>query len=301
MSPLLAALRPVHWIKNAWLAAPLVFAGQLVHPASLARTVAITVAFCALSSAVYLMNDLHDAELDRGHPDKRSRPLAAGTLSRGRALTASIVLAAAGLGLAAAVAARSPVPTARLSLGLGAGQWGLAYLLHNGLYTWWLKAVPVLDVLAIAVGFVLRLMAGSAALGLVPSQWLLVCGFSLALLLALGKRRLEFTGPGGGATSRPALAHYALPSLDRLIVLAAAACAVTYLAYTLSPVTVAKVGSRGLLLSLPPVLLALLRFTRLLRHPPRRDLVTLLLADRWMLGSALAWLVIALLVVGVHP
>jgi hypothetical protein len=130
---------------------------------------------------------------------------------------------------------------------------------------------------------------------------LLVCGFSLALLLALGKRRLELTQPGAGPAARPALAHYSLAGLDRLLRLAAVACALTYLMYAVSPVTVAKVGSSRLLITAPPVLWALLRFVRLLRAPPRRDLARLLLADAGLLGGALVWLLLALVVVGVRP
>jgi decaprenyl-phosphate phosphoribosyltransferase len=294
----MVALRPAHWTKNAWLAAPLVFSGRFVDPSSVGWTLGATAAFCALSSGVYLLNDVHDVELDRTHPEKRLRPVAAGTLSSAAAVLGAAALLASGLGGAHLLDEATPPPSEPLAFGLGLFQWGLAYLLINVVYTLALKSLPVLDVLAIAAGFVVRLLAGSAVLGLTPSRWLLVCGFSLALLLALAKRRLELDLPSGGEDSRPVLAHYSLRGLDRLLFLSASTCLATYVLYTLSPITVEKLGSRALLWSVPPVALALARLGAVLRRPPRRELVSLLLADRWIMGCAGLWLALALWIVG---
>lgn len=298
MPPLLAALRPSHWIKNAWLAAPLLFAGRVAHPASLLATGTLLTAFCALSSAVYLINDVADRSLDQQHPDKRSRPVASGSLSSAAALLTALLLSAAGWLLAGVATAPTGLHPEPFPLDLGAQQWALAYLLNGALYSLAFKRLPVLDVLSIALGFVIRLCAGSAVLLLMPSRWLLVCGFCLALLLALGKRRLEL-GLVDGVAARPALAHYRLPALDRLLLLAAASCLLTYLLYAISPLTQHKLGSTALLFSLPPVALALARFVALLRAPPRRDLVALLAGDPWMLTCLLSWLAVCLAVVGV--
>jgi len=295
--PLLVALRPTHWTKNAWLAAPLVFSGRFVHAPSLLASAGAIVAFCALSSGVYLFNDVHDAALDRSHPHKRRRPVASGALTTGSALLAGTLLLVAGLALAAWVdSTRGPAIEA-LAFGLSLLSWGAAYLLINVAYTLLLKSVAVLDVLAIAAGFVVRLLAGSAALGLSPSHWLLVCGFALALLLALGKRRLELALPDAGESSRPALARYSLAGLDRLLLLAAVSCLITYVLYTLSPLTVSKLGSRALLASLPPVALALARFLTVIKRPGRGDLVSLLLRERWIMGCAALWLATAMWIV----
>lgn len=293
MRPLLTALRPGHWVKNAWLAAPLIFAGRWQDGPSLLATCQAMAAFCLLSSAGYLVNDVADAALDRTHAVKRLRPVAARTLAPRLALAAAGVLLAAGLGLAESGARRAgPAPAGSLTT------WCAAYVVLAGLYTFVLKAVPVLDVLAVAAGFVLRLLAGSAALALTPSPWLLACGFLLALVLALGKRALEQQADGGGSASRPALARYPRGALRHGLAAASVACLASYVAYTVSPLTTARIGSPVLLVSVPPVAVALARFFALLSRPTQADLVHLLLADRALLLCALAWLAICLPIVG---
>jgi len=289
MGPLLRAVRPTHWVKNLWIGAPLVFAGKLLLWPAASRSLALFACFCALASAVYLANDLADLALDRAHPFKRSRPLAAGELSIPAAVAAALVLSLTALAGATLLSHRLPTTGETLLLGLSPVEWMLAYVVNNVVYMGALKARAVLDVLSIAAGFVIRLGAGSAVLGLRPSSWLLLCGFCLALLLALGKRRLELHGTGEPSAARPALSGYATGPVDRALTLTAAVCVGTYLFYTLSEHTVTRVGSAALVSGVPLVAIALLRFVGLVREPPRAELVPLLLGDRRLLGCALLW------------
>jgi len=178
--------------------------------------------FCALSSVVYLINDVADRDRDRQHPLKKHRPIAAGTLPVGVAL-----VTAAALGTAAI--------TAAFLLGSGFGLVATAYLALMSFYSWPLKHIVIIDVLTIAIGFVLRAVGGAAALGVVFSHWLLVCTILGALFVALAKRRHELTLLADGATShRPILGEYSAHLLDQMIAIVAASTLIAYTFYTIS-------------------------------------------------------------------
>jgi len=259
-------------------------------------------AFCLLASGGYALNDVHDRREDRGHPVKARRPLASGALSTAAALMLALPCLAGGLWLGWQVQRLAP-PVADRGLGsLGPLAFCLAYLVLGLAYTLVLRAVAGLDVLALAVAFVLRAYAGSAALQLLPSRWLVLCGACLALFLALGKRRLEASQLGAAAgRARPALLAWSRALLDRLVDLAALLAAATYVVYTVAPDTAAKVGGRGLLLSAPLVVWLLLRARRRLRRDAAADPVELLLADRPTLLGFLAWTLVVLAVVYRQP
>ena len=274
--PLVQLLRPAQWIKNAVVFAPAFFslwnaddpAASLARAAAVARaSFAVFAAFCLVSSAVYILNDIVDAPRDRLHPRKRLRPVASGAVSPRQA-----ALVAAGL-LAASTAPLwgLPVP-ARLAIS--------AYLLLQLAYSFGLKRIALLDVACIAAGFALRVVAGGRGAGVVPSKWILGCTFLLALFLALCKRRQEKAELGGGASgTRPALAHLPLRVLDGAVNLSAVAVIACYAAYTQAPATLRHFGTRSLMLTLPLVAAGLVRYMFLLRRRdegdrPERTLLT---------------------------
>ena len=254
LAGLVRSLRPAQWAKNTFVLAPLVFAGGLAAPGALARALAAFATFCAASSAVYLANDLRDREQDRNHPRKRHRPIAAGTLPAGVAGAAAVVLGAAAL-------AASPALGRDFAAALG------GYLALQGLYTLWFKRVVILDALAIALGFVLRVYAGAAAVSVAVSPWLFLCTIFLALFLAFSKRRHELVLLADGASSqRGVLTEYSPVFLDQMMNVVTASAVVCYALYAVAPETVAKHGGRSLLVTVPLVLFGIFRYLYLVYH-----------------------------------
>ncbi len=275
---LVASCRPEQWTKNLFVFAALLFAKRLEDSHAVMLAVEAFVIFCALSSAVYLFNDIADRETDRAHPVKRLRPIASGALSTGLAGTAGVLLGGGGL-----VAAWAVAP----ALGMTAG----AYLALQVLYSVFLKHVVILDALAIASGFVLRAVAGGVAIPVPVSNWLLACTTLLALFLALAKRRHELTALADGATRhRPILEEYSPYLLDQMIAVVTASAVVAYAAYTTSPETSAKLGTDRLALTIPFVLYGVFRYLYLVhRKDGGGNPSTLLLTDAPLLGCVVLW------------
>jgi decaprenyl-phosphate phosphoribosyltransferase len=269
---LVVALRPRQWSKNLLLFAGLVFAGEFGDAGQWARALAVFAAYCAASSAAYLVNDVRDAADDRAHPTKRLRPVASGALSVQAALTAAAVLAVAALGVTAALG-----PVSALLL--------LSFLALQGAYTLVLKRVVALDVITIAALFVIRAAAGAEAIDVRISPWLLVCTALLATLLALGKRRAELAlVEVGGTPGRDVLAAYRPAVLDRAIGIVLAACVVAYAAYG------ATWQSPWMLLTLPFVVVGLWRYAGLVRTGRAEEPETLL-ADPALFAAVTLWVV----------
>lgn len=248
----LEAMRPKQWTKNAVVLAPVLFAlgdpAQTVTAGKIGIAIAAVLIFSLVSSGIYVVNDLRDAELDRLHPAKRNRPFASGALSPGFGVGLAAILLLGGFVLALSI---NP---------LFAGIIG-AYVLLQGMYSFGLKQIALLDVLVIAAGFVLRALAGGFAVGVALSPWLLLCTLLLALFLALCKRRHELVAlsAGDGAT-RPSLRSYDRQVLDVLIPMIGAATLLAYCLYTFWPDTVAKFGSHKLGLTIPFVVFGLFRY-----------------------------------------
>ena len=282
---LLRSLRPAQWAKNAFVLAPLVFAHRLEEPRLLAAAALAFVAFCAASSAVYLVNDLADREQDRQHPVKRLRPIAAGALPAPAAWVAALVLAAA-----AALAATRLDPLFGVCLA--------AYVALNLLYTFWLKHIVILDVMSISAGFVLRVMAGAAAIGVVVSSWLLLCTTFVALFLAFSKRRHELMLlTEAAANQRRVLEHYSPTFLDQMINVTTASTVICYALYAVAPETTARLGTRYLIATLPLVLYGIFRYLYLLyQRPGPRNPTEAILRDAPFLANLALWagLVVAL-------
>jgi 4-hydroxybenzoate polyprenyltransferase len=274
----LRSLRPRQWVKNLFVFAALIFSQNLFTPLVWPAVQAFAI-FCALSGAVYLVNDVADVEKDRLHPVKRRRPVASGALPRGAAAAIAVVLLAGSLAFAFRLAPRF-------------GVIALAYGALLVAYSVWLKHLVILDVLTVAVGFVLRAVAGAAAVDVDISGWLVICTVLIALFLALGKRRHEYlTLRGEAAAHRPILAEYSEGFLDQMIAVVTASTVTAYALYTMSPETVGKFHTRLLPLTLPFVLYGVFRYLYLLY---RRELggnpSDLMLSDRALLINSLLWL-----------
>lgn len=288
MNPLalLEALRPRQWVKNAFVLAPFLFslADRRVEGMGSAagwRTLAALVAFCAASGAVYLLNDVVDAERDRKHPVKRNRPIASGRLSAQSALVASIVLAAGALLV-------GPL----LSMFTLAGVLG-AYLVLNLAYSFGLKQVVLVDVFCIALGFLLRVHGGGIASGAPVSHWLYLCTLFLALFLALNKRRAELVvlGDERGA-HRANLKEYTVGFLDQLTTVLAATTILCYTMYTVDPQTGVKFGDdHRLIWTVPFVVFGIARYMLLVQSGRGGDepAKVLLGGDPWFLVNGLGW------------
>jgi 4-hydroxybenzoate polyprenyltransferase len=271
------ALRPQQWVKNAFVWAGFLFARDWRDATLAAHVAAAFVAFCLLSSAVYIGNDWIDRENDRAHPLKRHRPIAAGAMSGAAAAAVCVLLVAGAFALAATVGGA-------LVLVLG------AYLALNAAYSLALKQVVIVDVIAVALGFLLRILSGTTGVGIEPSPWLLMCGLMLTLLLGFGKRRSEMAAVAS-ETRRSVLADYSPGLLDRLITVCVSGTLISYSLYTISPQTIALHGSADLVYTVPIVTYALFRYLYLVdREHAAEDPARLMLTDHHLQAAALIWL-----------
>ena len=251
---LVHSLRPAQWTKNAALLVAPLFAQRLRDPVSLGPVLVGVASFCLLSSAGYLANDLVDRERDRLHPEKRRRPLAAGDLGAGAAALAAGGLVATGLLLGGTIS--------RAFLAVAAG-----YVVLQVAYSFVLKNVVIVDVFAIAAGFLLRVVAGAEAVAVPISNWLYLCTLLLSLFLALAKRRAELGTLGAeAARHRRILAEYTAPMLDQLVTVLSACTVLAYALYTVAPETVHKFGTDRLKFTVPCVLFGLFRYIYLVHR-----------------------------------
>jgi len=267
ISALFVSLRPKQWSKNLLVFAGLVFSRNLFDATNFLRSLAGFAAFCLLSGAVYVINDLADVESDRLHPAKKFRPIASGRLQPGAARAAAVV--AAGLAMAGAWA-----------LDWRFGAIGLGYFLMQLAYSFKLKHMVVLDVMTVAAGFALRAVAGTVLVHVTISSWLFVCTILGALFIALAKRRHELLFlEGGGEAHRAVLEKYSEALLDQMMAVATSATVIAYCLYTIAPETVAKFGTHNLMLTVPFVLYGVYRYLYLVYRKemggaPERALLT---------------------------
>jgi 4-hydroxybenzoate polyprenyltransferase len=283
---LLRSLRPAQWTKNLVVFAGLIFGKKLLDAAAVWDAIAAFVIFCALSGVVYLVNDLADRESDRRHPLKARRPIASGALPVKVATGAALAIGAAALAAAYLV-------------GPGFAAVAAAYVVLQMLYSGPLKHIIIIDVLTIAIGFVLRAAGGAVAVHVQMSHWLFVCTILLALFLALAKRRHEIVLLAGGATRhRPILGEYTAYLLDQMIGVVTASTLIAYVFYTISPETQAKFGTPWLGLTIPFPLYGIFRYLYLVhQREGGGSPADLLLTDRPLLGCVALWaLVVALII-----
>ncbi|HEV8479439.1 MAG TPA: decaprenyl-phosphate phosphoribosyltransferase [Candidatus Eisenbacteria bacterium] len=294
LSALLRSIRPTQWTKNGLLFAGALFAHDLTDPRVALRSVLGFICFCMLSGAIYLANDLRDLEADRLHPVKRKRPIASGDLPPSWAWAALVIIIVAACALAWFLG-----PTFSIT--------AVAFLLINFLYNFQLKRLVLLDVISISTGFVLRAIAGVELIRpLEPhveiSPWLLVCTFFLALFLGFGKRRQEIVVHQERAgEQRVVLKQYTVELLDMLNTLCAGTTLVAYAIYTIWPATVAKVGSEGLLYTVPFVAYGLFRYLWIvLLRVQGEDPSAVLIKDRPLLLNVVLWALVVALVLYVR-
>jgi 4-hydroxybenzoate polyprenyltransferase len=288
VSGLVRSLRPSQWTKNLIIFGGLLFGQRLFDVPSVVAASAAFVVFCALSGVVYLLNDVADREADRKHPLKRHRPIASGALSTSTALAAAGVIGILALGAA-------------FWLRFEFGVFAAAYVALLAFYSGPLKHVVIIDVLTIAIGFVLRAAAGAVAIDVPISNWLLVITILGALFLALSKRRHELVLLADEATShRATLQEYSPYLLDQMISVVTASTLVAYAFYTINPETVEKFHTTHLGLTLPFLLYGIFRYLYLVHQKEGGGSpAEMLLNDRPLLVCVALWaLAVALIIYG---
>jgi len=283
IAALVLALRPRQWTKNLLLFAGLLFTLDQPHPTEhFLLAVRGFFVFCLLSGCVYLLNDIADVEADRRHPRKRHRPIAAGLLPVPAALVFAALLLPVALVLAWGINVKF-FATA------------LLYFLVTVLYTFSLKHVVLVDLFALAGGFVLRAAAGSFAVRVPNSEWLLLCTTLLALFLGLAKRRGELMALGDNPATRRILADYSIPMLDQMITIVASACVMAYSLYTFFAKP--NLGRPYMMATIPFVIYGLFRYLYLShRRGVGESPESALLEDRPLLVNIGLWILVTLLV-----
>lgn len=282
--PLARSLRPKQWVKNGFVVMPAVFARELGNARSAVAVGLAVVCFCVMSSAVYLLNDVLDREEDRIHPDKRLRPVAAGQLPVRYALQA-----AAALGLVALLAALVIDPFFSLVLA--------SYAAVSLAYTVYLKHEVILDVMGIAAGFVLRVVAGAVVIRVEPSVWILICTGLLALMLGFGKRRHEVVSLGEDSVRhRQVLSYYSVTFLDSMLQITAATTIASYAIYTTTGVP----ASKHLAVTLPLVLYGVVRYLWLVKEQGLGGSpTTLVWTDRPLQITLAAWVALSMTILAI--
>ena len=282
-SPLRAAIktgRPKEWIKNVFVFAGLLFSGKFNQGHEVFEALITFVAFCLISSAGYFVNDLIDVELDRKHPKKRFRPLAAGELSEAAATAIAPALAVVAIAIGFAV---------NWEVGLMVVGYGVAQVA----YSLGLKQIVIIDVMTLAGLFILRVAAGASAVDAHASEWLLLCTGMLAAFLGFTKRRQEAVSElHEGTSTRPVLEHYSLPFLDQMVSLVTTGTVISYAIYTVnSPL----IGSQ-MMLTIPPVVYAIFRYLYLIYdRNDDRSMSGIIAGDRGIQGALVAFAVVAFL------
>ena len=285
MRALLEACRPRQWVKNVFVAAPLVFAKQLSDPRPSLRALAAVGIFCLVSSAIYLWNDLIDVEKDRAHPLKQKRPIADGRLSVATARTASATLATTALVLAWLVDHRFAACV-------------LAYIANNVAYSLVIKRVVYLDVLSIAAGFLLRVASGAFAVGVDASGYLFVCTALLATYLGFGKRAHELALAGERAHEQRAVLRAYRPNVLRAALwITAAAAFASFVLYTRAEHTVRFFGTTRMLWTAPFAAFGLLRFYALVQAPRGESPTEEILKDAPFVLNILVWSAAVILII----
>ncbi len=285
MNDWIRLLRPYQWVKNGFVFAGFLFVEGWHDPAMTLRVVVAAGAFALVASSVYILNDLGDRERDRRHLQKRLRPLAAGTISPGKALSLMLVTMAMGLALGYWV---SSMTFMLLS----------TYIVFNALYTKWLKRVVILDVFVLASGFFLRILVGTLGVGIPPSKWLLLCGIMLALFLGFGKRQAELMEMRSTSQlGREVLGQYSDKILESMLTTTSGAVLVTYALYTVDDATVIQHHTEALIYTVPIVAYGLFRYLYLLHHHEMgQDSSRELFRDGLLVGTLLVWLAAVLLI-----
>ena len=282
---ILKSLRPQQWIKNFFIFAAIIFSRNIFNLPLLLKAVIAFIAFCVLSSSLYILNDLKDLEEDKRHPIKSKRPLASGRLKKSHAILSFVIISSLGFILA-------------VTLNRNFFIIALVYFILQIAYSFRLKHVVILDVFVIAAGFLIRVVAGGLAIEVSLSSWLLICTTLLALFLALGKRRHELVLLEEEASDhRPILEEYNPYFLDQLIAVVTASIVIAYCLYTIDAKTVAKFGTTNLLYTVPFVFYGIFRYLYLIHQKSKGGSPeTLILKDKPLLIDIFLWIASAVFI-----
>ena len=283
-------LRPRQWFKNVFIFAGLIFSRQFINLDSVQSSILAFVVFSVLSSSGYVINDILDYQEDKAHPVKSKRPIAAGRVKRGRAVIIAAVLLILSL-------------TGAYLLGNKFLYVCLVYSLLMVSYSLGIKNIVILDVLFVAVGYVLRAIAGAVVIAVEISSWLLLCTLLIALFLAISKRRTEIVLLGEEATKhRKILSQYSLGLLNQMIAIVTAACIVAYCLYTLAPETVGKFGTRNLIYTIPFVIYGIFRYLYITYQRVETDIPErVLISDLPLQLCLFGWIVSCILILASAP
>jgi 4-hydroxybenzoate polyprenyltransferase len=280
IASIISLLRPPQWIKNIFVFAALVFGPRRGDPEAIQLSIAAFFVFSMLSGAIYAFNDLRDRREDALHPTKKKRPVASGAITPATAGIVAVLLAAAGV-------------LASLRIHPGFAVTAVTFLLLNFIYTVWAKQRVMLDVILIAMSFVLRALAGAQAIEVEVSAWLVICTFTLCLFLGFGKRRCELAVMQNGAAAaahRRTLARYNPALLNQLLSTSGGIAVVTFLLYTLDPST----SFHSLVFTTPLVFYAIFRYATVIELGERTGPTDVLINDRPFLLTAVAWVAMTL-------
>ncbi|AQQ09374.1 Decaprenyl-phosphate phosphoribosyltransferase [Sedimentisphaera cyanobacteriorum] len=281
---LIRLLRPAHWVKNGAVVLPIIFAGRIFDAGAILSAAEGFVIFCLLSSAVYAINDCFDAEEDRHHPRKRFRPIASGQISQKAGLLTGGLLAVLGLGLS-------------FLLGTAFLVFSACYFFMQLLYSAKLKSFVLLDVIIIALGFVLRASAGAEAISVAISPWLFVCMFTLCLFMGFCKRYSEMVAIEDSEkrnSHRSTMQHYTPNLLTHLITLSASLALMAFLAWSTSPETIARIGSERLVYTFPLIVYGTFRFALVSMRGKYEGPVDIVLKDIPFTVSVAIWCLLAI-------
>lgn len=277
----LKLMRPHQWVKNVFAFFGIIFSQHYLDIGYVIKALEAFVAFCLLSSAVYVANDIYDREADRRHPVKCMRPLAKGTVSVQMAIVLIVVL------LIAFVCVCLIINSSIIAI-LGA-----TYIVNNLLYTFWAKRIPILDVFSITGGFMLRLLAGTAGIGIAISPWMFLCGFLLTLFIGFGKRRAEMgIVSNDNRKTRKVLEFYTVGLLDIFLGISGAAAIITYALYTLNPDTIHRFGSSYLVVTVPIAVYGIFRYLYLIFTNNRGEDTARDLLDLHIVVTVLLWIAV---------
>lgn len=285
LSQAIRLIRPKQWIKNGFVFAPLIFSKQLFDADRLLTSGRAFVAFCLTASSIYILNDLADLEADRAHPEKKKRPLAAGTLAVSHAIMVLVLLLAGAVVVAAGMELRFVAFLA-------------AYFIMNIAYSLKLREVFLLDVFIIAAGFMFRVLGGAYAINVTVSSWLVLCSLFISLFLGFAKRRGELVQSDQKSPKRETLRLYRVDFIDQLLTIAAAGTVISYALYTVASRTVEVFGTDRLIYTTVFVMYGVFRYMYLIHTTSAIENPTnAVTADLPIIVNAILWIAACILLI----
>ena len=280
-------IRPKQWIKNLFVFAPILFAGQLLNLPLLMQNILSFIAFCGVSSSVYVLNDIIDVESDRAHKKKRYRPIAAGDVTINQAKILFFIL----LAFTAVICFR---------LNYLFGLTILFYFINNLLYTFKIKNIVLLDVFSISTGFILRVIGGAVAIDVSVSSWMIITTIFISLFLGISKRRAELSGPNQEnlEKQRKVLSDYDVVFVDQLNTVAATGTIISYALYTVSEKAISAFHSDKLIYTTPFVIYGIFRYLYLLHQKNMGESPTSIVTkDIPIIINSLLWLIVCAVII----